>query len=75
MKMYIANLFPLGGEATLLGVFSTEAKAIGAGKDMIRELTDYEPVELDWARAERELVYYYFGYTLTITECELDKPV
>lgn len=76
MTLQVATLYQISEmETTLVGVFSTPAKAIEAGEDAIREFTGKEPVMLDWDHKHPEQWYYFDGFTLTITETTLDQPI
>ena len=76
MKLYVANLHQIAQmETTLVGVFSSEAKAEHAGKAAIEEFNEGEAEFFDWDREGPELRYYYDGFTLMITEMTLDQPI
>ena len=76
MTLQVATLYQISEmETTLVGVFSTPAKAIGAGEDAIREFTGKEPVMLDWDHEHPEHRYYFDGFTLAITEATLDQTI
>lgn len=76
MILQVATLYQISQmETTLVGVFSTPAKAISAGEDAIREFTEKEPVMLDWDHEHPEHRYYYDEFTLMITETTLDQTI
>ena len=76
MKLHVATLHQISEmETTLVGVFSSREKALGAGKDAIREFTGKEPVMLDWDYENSELRFYYEGFTLMNTEVTLNQPI
>ena len=76
MTLYVANLHQIAqGETTLVGVFSSEAKAERGGKAAMEEFNEGEPEFFDWDREGPELRYYYDGFTLMITEVTLDQVV
>ena len=76
MTLQVATLYQISQmETTLVGVFSTPAKAIGAGEDAIREFTGKEPFLLDWDYEHPEHRYYFDGFTLAITEVTLDQTI
>ena len=76
MTLQVATLYQISqGETTLVGVFSTPAKAIGAGQDAIRDFTSKEPLLLDWDHEHPEHRYYYDGFTLAVTEVTLDQAI
>lgn len=76
MKLYVASLYQIREmDHSLVGVYSKPASAIAAGENAIREFTEKEPLLLDWDHEHPEHRYYYDGFTLTITEAELDKEI
>ena len=76
MKLYVASLYQIREmDHSLVGVYSKLALAIGAGENAIREFTEKEPLLLDWDHEHPEHRYYFDGFTLTVTEVELDKEV
>lgn len=75
MTLQVATLYEIGADSSLVGVFSTPAKAIAAGENAIRELTESDPILLDWDHEHPEHHYFFDGFTLTITETTLDQAV
>lgn len=76
MKLYVATLYQIKEmETTLVGVFSTSAKAIEAGENAIREFTEKEPILLDWDHEHPEHRYFFDGFTLAVTETALDQAI
>ena len=76
MKLYVASLYHIAqGETTVIGVFSTEAKAEHELKVSMNDLNEGEPDFFDWDREGPELRYYYDGFTLAITEMTLDQAI
>jgi len=76
MTLYVATLYQIKEmETTLVGVYSSSAKAISAGEDAIREFTEKEPLMLDWDHEHPEHRYYFDGFTLMVTETTLDQAV
>lgn len=75
MTLYVSTLYQIGVETTLVGVFSTSAKALEEGKNAMREFTGKEPIMHDWDHESPEQRYYFKGFTLTVTETTLDQPI
>lgn len=78
MKVYMCKVYDaLIGDWIDLGVFSTQAKAEGAGENYIME--NYPAcVVIDWARDANVRTDWYQDIdgrvnTRVVTECELDK--
>lgn len=78
MTVFICKVYDaLIGDWIDLGVFSTQAKAEGAGTDYIME--SYPAcVVIDWERDANVLTTWYQDIdgrvnTRVVTECELDK--
>lgn len=77
MMLYIANLFQIStGELSTVGVFSSTAKAKGAGELTIIDFLGDKPIVLlDWDYGDDGTSYYYDGFTLHIMPAVLDKPI
>lgn len=76
MTLYVATLYQISQmETTIVGVYSTAAKAISAGEDAMRDFNGKEPVMLDWDHEHPEHRYFFEGFTLMVTEVTLDKAV
>lgn len=75
MTLYVSTLYQIGVETTLVGVFSTSAKALEEGKNAMREFMGKEPILHDWDYEQPEQRYYFEGFTLMITEMTLDQPI
>jgi len=71
----IASLHQINMGTTLLGAFSTPAKAIKAGEDAIRDIIGKEPNMLDWDYEYPECRYFFEAFTLMITETTLDQAL
>lgn len=78
MKIYTSKVYDaLIGDWIDMGVFSTQAKAEGAGENYIME--NYPAcVIIDWAREDNVRTDWYQDIdgrvnTRVVTECELDK--
>lgn len=75
MKLYVVTLFQVGGDLMLLGAFSGMPQSITAGENTIRDLTDREPIMLDWDHEGIRDRIFYDGFTLSIVETTLDQVV
>ena len=75
MTLYVSEMYDCDTmEKTLLGVFSKQALAEHAGSNYFDVMELAGITMLDWDYENGIHTYYYnHGYTLTITEVELDK--
>ena len=74
MKLFVSELYDCNkSETYLMGVFSKSGNAIRVATQYIEEQGGDSRYN-DWDADPLTETFYFDGYTLTVTECELDEP-
>lgn len=76
MELYITTVYDISKMQTIVvGVFSSIVKAKRAGVEVMSNIIQDDPFFLDWDYSDNNELYFYSGFTLSITHATLDQLV